>query len=363
MTAARRTTWVPLLVALLLAWPGSARAQVPPEGPLDPELKAIVSQYDHGHYEAVLSRARGRIDRGGLSRDELVLLHQYAGLSAFNLGDEEGARRHFAAALRLDPDFGLDPYSISPPAIAAFTEVKRGLEPQLEIIRQQRRVEADRLRQQAEDRARRQRDEEERRRRLEEISRQVTVRNVEKRSFLVNFVPFGAAQFQQKRNVLGVILAASEGLAAATSIVSYFVLESMVEEQRPWIDTLEGRKQITRRFIPTARKDEYRAWQLAKFASAGAFYSLHGYGVVDGIYHHQGEVVTTTTVQIPAPGSPAPSPQRPAEGDPAPEEPEAPPPGRDTVPLGPGVTGQAPQHKLFLFPTPGGIGAGLHLKF
>ena len=343
------------------ALPVRAQETAPPAETVvvDPELKAIASLYDHGDYETVLTRARARIDRGTLSREELVQLHQYAGLASFNLGDEEGAKRHFTVLLRLDPDFGLDPFSVAPPAVALFNAVKAELEPQLEIIRQQRRVEAERLRQDAEERARRQREDEERRRRLDDLTRQVTVRNVEKRSFLVNFVPFGAGQFQQKRPGMGAAMAASQGVAAITSVVAYFMIESMIVEQKVWVDSADGRTEIKRRGIPSEREPERDAWVLTKYLSAGAFYTLYGFGVADAIYNHQSEVVQTTTLVVPLPNedapsdAPAPSPIVPRRDGPQPETPRE-------IPLPPRTQNGG---ELFLFPTAGGLGAGFHLRF
>ncbi len=362
---------LPLLCALALApmaasTPALAQGEAPGAALTDPELKAIAAQYDFGRYEEVLGRARARIDRGGLSREELVQLHQFAGLAAFNLGDEAGAERHFTALLKLDPDFGLDPFSVAPPAILLFNGVKERLDPQLELIRQQRRVEADRLRREAEERAQRQREEEERRRRVEALSRQVTVRTVEHRSFLVNFLPFGAPQFGQDRKVMGGVLAAAQSAAAITSVAAYFMLESMVESRPYHLDTNEGRKTIWVSGIPASRQVERDRWVLIKHASAGAFYTLYGFGVVDGIYHHQSQVETVRTQTVPAlpprPDQPrrAPpdlSPDR--SPDPSPERPE-----EDGGLQMPPLTGAPrPSSTYFLFPTPGGVGAGLSLRF
>lgn len=367
MTSFRRHRTLLLLAALLCtgaALPVHAQEAQASEVVIDPEIKAITSLYEHGHFETVLSRARARIDRGNLSREELVQLHQSAGLSAFNLGDEEGAGRHFTVLLRLDPDFGLDPFAVAPPAVALFNRVKAELEPQLEVIRQQRRLEAERLRQDAEERARRQREDEERRRRIEELSRQVTVREVEKRSLLVNFVPFGAGQFQQKRNGMGVAVAASQGVAAVTSIVAYFMIESMIVEQEYMVDTSTGQIPMRRRGIPRERERERNLWVFTKHVGAGAFYTLYGFGVADALYNHQGEVVRTSTIPLPLPPEESPDARPPQpRRTPLPESPEPAPPDERPpreVPMPPRTQAGG---DLFLFPTAGGLGAGFHLRF
>lgn len=351
---------------------GAAWAQAQ-AGAFDKDVEALRQAYDYANYAQVLERAQLRIDRGGLGRADLVELHKLAGLSAFNLGKAEVAERHLTALLQLDPDYNLDPFAVAPPAIAYFEELRKKLGPQLDLIRQQLRIEADRMRREADERARRQREEEERRRRVEELSRRITVRNVEKKNFLVNFVPFGAGQFQQDRTANGVVLAATQGAFALTSIIAFLAYEGMLEE-RTYTDHggVGGPKQYTVRGIPKNRQAEANTWKIVKYASAGAFYTVYGYGVVDAIYHHEDEVVTTSTLQLPPdPSQLQPVRERPAEQTPAPD---APPPApkkpepeekKDTVPLGPSITGQATDVSAspFLFPTPGGIGAGLHLQF
>lgn len=368
----QRAATVAIIALLALgAAPAEVRAQTgapTAAEPTDPDVEALRPLYEYGRYDDVLARARGRLDRGGLTREQLVTLHKYAALAAFNLGQQPDAERHFTALLRLDPDFSLDPFAVAPPTVAFFEKLKKDLDPQLDLIRQQQRLEAERKKREDEDRVRRQADDEARRRRLEELSRRVTVRNVEQKSFLVNFVPFGAGQFQQGRTANGVVLAAAEGAFALTSIIAYFAYDALIEAQDiEFDDAIRGR--VTKRVygIPLERVNEANTWRIVKYASAGAFYTLYGYGVVDSIYHHQDEVVTTTTLQLPpepeprlpsrtSPASPGPAPV--PEGDvPVKENPEQ---EKDTVPLGPGVTGSA---RLFLYPTPGGMGAGLTLNF
>ncbi len=327
-----------LALALLLALP--ARAQTASAPFSDPEINAVRNAFDVGRYDQALDRARARIDRGALGNPELALLHRYAGLSAFNLERREAAERHFTALLRLSPDYVLDPFEVPPATIAAFEEVRKKLGPQLELIREQKRIEQDRLKRDAEERARRQREEEERRRRLEDLSRKVTVRTVEKRAFLVNLVPFGAGQFQQGRTGMGVTLAATQGVAALTSIIAYFAYEGLLVQEKIPVETIKGPDVVIRPVIPVDRQKEADTWRTIKYASAGAFFTLYGYGVVDGVFHHQDEVVTTSEIQL------APEPERPVQ-------PRRSAPANDSPPLPQG----------FLYPTAGGLGAGVSLRF
>jgi hypothetical protein len=323
---------LPLLLCLLSALlaPVAAHAQ-----DSDTELAGIRAAFEYGKYAEVITRAGARIDRGSLSDDQLVDLHELAGLAAFNLQRLGDAERHFSALLRLEPDHSLDPFVVPPPAVAWFDKLKQRMDSELEFLRQERRLRQERARVEAERRERERLAAEEQRRRAEALARQVTVRTVEKRNFLVNFVPFGAGQFQQGRSSLGIVFAASEGALAVTSVIAYFAYEALFETSTLEVDdvlTETGKATLTVRYIPTRRANQADAWRLLKIGSAASFYSVYALGVADALYHHDDQVVTTTIEERPSPPSP---------------------PARDT----------GPSAQLRLFPTSGGLGAGLTLTF
>ncbi|GHG76767.1 hypothetical protein [Comamonas sp. JC664] len=329
-----------LLIALTLLVPDAARAQ----DAGDPEVAALRASFDYGKYAEVMDRAGARIDRGGLDEDDLAELHKLAGLAAFNLGRTEDARRHLRALLRLDPDFSLDPFVVPPPAVAFFDTLKEDMDTELDFLRQERRLRKEREKAEAERRERERLEAEVQRRRAEELASQVTVRTVEKRNFLVNFVPFGAGQFQQGRTSLGIVFAATEGVLAVTSIISFFAYESLFEERTIDLDNVldpDGRASVTVRFIPTSRAKQRDAWQLLKLGSAAGFYAIYAVGVVDALYHHEDQVVRSTV-------------------EPRAEQPPSEDPQRPRV-----VRAAAPKThaRVGLYPTPGGLGAGLTLSF
>lgn len=325
-----------LLLVLALVAPAAALAQ----DSTDPEVDALRASFDYGKYAEVLDRAVARIDRGNLTEDELVELHKLAGLAAFNLGRTDDATRHLRALLRLDPDYSLDPFVVPPPAVAFLDTLKEDMTNELEFLRQERRLRQEREKAEAERRERERVEAEVQRRRAEELAAQVTVRTVEKRSFLVNFVPFGAGQFQQGRTSLGIVLAASEGALAVTSLISYFAYESLFEDATIELDNVldpDGRASIPIRFIPTDRRTQRDTWQLLKLASAAGFYTVYALGVVDALYHHEDQVISTTVEPRPQLPSPFPNPPR--------------------------VEAPRPTLRVGVAPIPGGLGAGLTLSF
>ena len=148
---------------------------------------------------------------------------------------------------------------------------------------------------------------------------------------LVNFIPFGAGQFQQGRTVWGAAFAISEGLMAVLSIVSYFAINSLfVDVTRTFTDRLTadgtGVFPVTTREIPASRRTERDVWTGLKYGTGIAFYALWAIGVGDAIWRHQDEVVT-----------------------------------EKKEPISPAT--KVPTAHLNIYPTPGGLGAGVTIGF
>ena len=313
----------PRLLCLLALLVSTGVAAAPGD---DAEVGTLRASYEYGRYAEVLERATTRIDRGRLTDPELVELHKLAGLSAFHLNRPEDASRHFRALLRLAPDFSLDPFSVPPPAVEYLDGLREQMAAELNLVRQEQRLRAERERTEAE---RERIESEEQRRRLELLSRQVTVREVESRSFLVNFVPFGAGQFQQGRTGLGTVFAATEGALAVTSVIAFFARESLYRTDKVTVDDIRGPREIQFRYTPTDSLPQARVWSGLKWGAAAGFYAVFAAGVIDALFHHQDQVVRTR-IETQPPGTPTPAP---------------------------------PRARLHLYPTPGGAGAGFSLTF
>ncbi len=313
------------LVTFVLLASVVAQAQVVPER----EVEIIQSLYEAGKYADAAKRANESLALANFSDVQRVKLHEMAGLSAFNLGDLKGAQAAFLQLLRLNPDYILDPFAVPPPAIRVFDQVRKENADALNLVRQQIAIRIEQDKRAAVERERQLAEQEERRRRAEFLANDITVRTVEKRSMLVNLIPFGAGQFQQGRNGWGVGFAVSEGLMAVLSIVSFFAIESLFDNvTRTWTDRLTdtGIFTIITREIPASRRTERDVWTGLKYGTGIAFYALWAIGAGDAIWRHQDEVVTER------------------------REPIAPPP-------------KPPTARLRIFPTPGGLGAGVTIGF
>lgn len=309
--------------------PALAFAQGVPER----ELEVSRSLYDAGKYAEALARVSAAMRGTNFTEAQRVELLKLGGLSAFNLGDLNAAKAQFLQLLQLNPDYVLDPFAVPPPAIRLFEQVKKDNAAQLDLVRQQIALRAEQERRAEEERQRLLKEEEERRRRMETLSSTVTVRTVKSQSMLVNFIPFGAGQFQQGRTGWGVAFAVSEGILAVVSIISYFALDALFEPVTyTWNDRLTADKtgvfSITVKRIPPDRQTEADVWRALKLSSGIGFYALWALGIGDAIWHHQPTVVTETQ-ELVTPPSPA----------------------------------VAPGARLRIFPVNGGLGAGVQIGF
>ncbi|HME91324.1 MAG TPA: hypothetical protein VKE49_07860, partial [Myxococcaceae bacterium] len=248
--------------------------------------------------------ASERIDRGNLAEADLVELHKYAGLSALYLQQKPEAERHLWALLQLDPDYSLDPFVVPPPAIAFFETIRKQHAAQLEPIREERRRRAERLRE-AEERERARAEAELQRRQLEELARQASLPRGRQQSFVLNFVPFGAGQFQQGRTTMGIIFAASEAVFALTSIGAYLAYNSLIRTDMITVDerlTPDTTYTFTLRGIRPENQHEATVWQNVKYASGGAFWVTYAVGVIDALIHHKPEIVVPQESSRSGPG-------------------------------------------------------------
>ena len=295
MSAPLRAVW---LACVLTAGVAAAAGELP-----SPEAVSIRGEYELGRFEQVLERARARLSLPELPESEQLELNQLAGLSAFNLGRPQDAERHLAAVLRLDPDHALDPFQVPPPAIQLFERLRQDLAPSLETVRYERALRAERLKREAEARAAA--EAESARREAESRAAATAARVVGGRSFLVNFVPFGAGQFQQGRTRAGIAFAATEGVLAAVSAFGYWRYASLITTRSVVIDNRQTpgeRYTLTERGIPVTQAAEAETYRWMQWGAGAAFYVAWAAGAVDAVVHHGDPAPPISLQLLPLPG-------------------------------------------------------------
>lgn len=281
----KAAAWVVLAALLGTAAPAFAASDL---------LKNARNTFEYGNYEEANRLAEALIASHQLSEErDLVEAYRIAGLASFYLSRPEAARRQFVALLSVDPDYAMDPFLVPPAAVAFFDGVKRDNESLLLPIRERRKAMAEQERLAEE--ARRRLIDENLRRQIEP-DRPIMVQRVETHTFLTNFVPFGAGQFQENRPVVGTLLASAQVLGLATFAFSFAKIESLRDDTGKYAHADVG----------TAQNFAKAKWTgLAVFGATAIF------GVADSLWRY--EPVTTRIEALPQPPSrPSPGPVPPA---------------------------------------------------
>ena len=259
------TAIVPLLLALSLAAPA--------------ELKRAKDRFEFGAWADCAGTLRPWLAREPvLSDEEAAEAWRLLGLSEYNLGDRAAARTAFVNLLSFDPDYKLDPFLVPPPIVDFFDKVKREHEPELAPLRERKRA----LREQ-------QRLAEEAKRRLlaEEQARNgppTRMVRVQERTYLLNWLPFGAGQFQNDQKKKGTALAVGQVTLALVNLAA-IVVHSQIADDRSRMCT-SSEPNCTSPPYSTDDRRLLGRLEAVKYVSAGMFWALYGYGVWDAHRHY-----------------------------------------------------------------------------
>lgn len=182
---------------------------------------------------------------------DLVEAHVLLGVCHLSGGDRRAALSEFEEALFLSPELTLDTLLFSAEAIAVFDKKKSELALQAQRDTEARAVaeERDRLR-----------------RALENLV------VIEKRPYYVNFIPFGAGQFQNGDTKKALWFAASQGITGGASAAIFTYL---------WLQYGFGGK------VPPDEAGFVRQLQQIEIATGGACLILMGWGIVDSLRNYE----------------------------------------------------------------------------
>jgi hypothetical protein len=189
--------------------------------------------------------------------DDLVEAHVLLAASAFETGDRATASREFDEAIYLQGDLALEPVLFSSAAVDLFDERKAA-------IAERNRLEADKARLAAEAEA------------YQKMLASLVV--VEKRDYFVNFIPFGAGQFQNGDRTKGLLFATAQGVTGGISAGIWLYL----------VGSYGG---VTGGKVPPADADRVRRLQQLEIGAGVACIGLMAWGVVDSLVHYKPSVV------------------------------------------------------------------------
>ncbi|MES1208580.1 MAG: hypothetical protein ABUS79_21790 [Pseudomonadota bacterium] len=221
------------------------------------------------------------------SEEEVIQAHRLLGVSYLFENQPDNARSEFRKLLELAPDFRFDALLDPRRVVDFFNDVLREQQSELGDIEA-------RLRKREAEVARR--------------NGQVLERRIERRVYLLNFVPFGAGQFQNQQRRKGWLFFGSETLLGATSLAAFvtnFAL-SGVRPIRGCLDPVVAELDGSTGVCPNDRVDhaaEDRSRNLTRVqvVTGGLFYALAIWGIVDAIRNFQSEVVVGETRAGPPP--------------------------------------------------------------
>ena len=244
---------MPVLIRLLVAaalvsalGTRAAAAQSPEE-----KLNEAKSLFRAGQYAEVIPILSGLLYPTSqlTAADDLVDAHLLLGIAHFQQGDRTFAEREIGEALALDRNLSITTESYSREAVEFFERKKEELE------REER---------EARDRLARARQ----KRRLAEVLKNAYV--LEKRRYYVNFIPFGAGQFQNGHRGKAIFFAVSESVLGAASIGLYAYQVIKYPDRR----------------VPNEEVSTVKNLQVLQIATGGLCLGLIGWGIVDSLIHY-----------------------------------------------------------------------------
>ena len=270
---------IPLLLALSLA-----------AGPQSPELKRARDRFEYGAWAEAAGTIRAWLaehpDAGG---EDAVEAYRMLGIAELKLGDPAQARAAFVSLLSLDPDQQLDPFLVEPRVVEFFDEVRREHEPALAPLRERRR---------ALEEQRRLADDARRRLLGDELARSgapAKVIRVQERLYMFNWMPFGAGQFQNGQPAKGTAIAAAQLMLLAANVGAFLYHSQAAQDPTRRCATVSS--VCSRPPYTDALRDDLRYADVVKYVSAGLFWAVYAYGVVDAHQHFVPRVETELSPQ------------------------------------------------------------------
>jgi hypothetical protein len=213
------------------------------------------------------------------SEGEVVQAHRMLGVAHLFENQPDEARAEFRKLLELRPDYRFDPLLDPQRVVDFFNGVVKEEEGTIAVIEKRRR----------------QRDleiaEERRRREAARLPSAHPAVVFERHSFVLNFVPFGAGQFQNGQRRKGWLFLGVETALAAISVGAFATNLALygLNPQRlcnSTADTILPRE-CPKMDVDHTQENTSRWLTRAQLVSGGLFYAVAIWGIVDAIRHFQ----------------------------------------------------------------------------
>ncbi len=272
------------MIALLLALAVAA-------GPQSADLKRARDRFEFGSFAEAAGTIRNWLaDHPDASGDDAVEAYRMLGISELKLGDAQQARAAFVSLLSLDPDYTLDPFLVEPKVVEFFDDVKKEHEPALAPLRERRR-ELEEQKRLTEDAKKRLLAEEQ-----AHTGAPTKLIRVQERIYLFNWLPLGAGQFQNGQRAKGTAIAAAEVALAATNVVAILFHNQIAQDPQRRCAPSQPTGCSKPPYTDADRALMSRV-DVVKYVSAGLFWAVYAYGVIDAHLNYLPRVETEITPQ------------------------------------------------------------------
>ena len=245
------------------------------------ELQRGKNAYDRGEFARVVEIVHPLVypEIRLQTEGQIVQAHRILGVAYLFEKNESEATHEFRKLLQLVPDYHFDPLLDPPEVVDFFNTVRKGYEAELGELE---------LRRKAMEQAR-QRDKEE----CDKV-RASPEKRVGRNSFTVNFIPFGAGQFQNNHRKKGWAFLVTESMLGAVSVAALATNLTVYG----WRPQRVCRYEVGSTACPSDaidHTDENRSRWLTRLqvASGAAFFGVVAWGIIDAIYFFRPETQLT----------------------------------------------------------------------
>jgi len=249
-------------VAWTIAWLFAAFI-LPRTAPADPakQLSAAKTRYVAGKYRQAVRILKTLIRPLKLKEPrDVIQAYRLLGLCHFFLKVKKSSRWAFEKLLYLEPRFKLDPLLVPPPVVDFFEKIRLEIKEKLDQIilsRKPKKV---------------------------GLQKVYFERLVKKRSYILNFFPFGVGQLQNGKQLKGYLFLGSQLAMLATNLATYFSLEGL---RRP-----DG-------YFNEGNLSAAQALRVTQYISFGLFLGLVVWGIIDSLVDYKSEVVVIRKLDQP----------------------------------------------------------------